>query len=68
MTIALETLVKIQSNVNKRAQVFLFAHIFNHITYKLKHQLIRHKNYKQRLDQVFVQTTFKSINHTGINE
>ena len=45
----------IQSNVNKRAQVFLFARIFYNITftYKLKHlrfQLTRNKNCKEQND------------------
>jgi len=43
--------------MNKRAQVFLFARIFNNITYKLKHlrfQLTRNENCKQRLDQASV--------------
>ena len=49
----------IQSNVNKRAQVFLFAHIFYNITftYKLKHlrfQLTRNGNCKDHLDQASV--------------
>ena len=46
----------IQSNANKRAQVFLFARIF-YITYKLKHlrfQLTRNENCKERLDQASV--------------
>ena len=49
----------IQSSVNKRAQVFLFARIFYNITftYKLKHlrfQLTRNKNCKENLDQASV--------------
>jgi len=49
----------IQSNVNKRAQVFLFARTFYNITftYKLKHlqfQLTRNKNCKEHLDQASV--------------
>jgi len=47
----------IQSNANKRAQVFLFARIFYNITYKLKHprfQLTRNKNCKEHLDQASV--------------
>jgi len=49
----------IQSNVNKRAQVFLFARIFYNITftYKLKHlrfQLTRNENCKEHLDQASV--------------
>jgi len=45
----------IQSNVNKRAQVFLFARIFYTITftYKLKYlrfQLTRNENCKEHLD------------------
>ena len=49
----------IQSNVNKRVQVFLFARIFYNITftYKLKHlrfQLTRNKNCKEHLDQASV--------------
>ena len=46
----------IQSNVNKRAQVFLFARIFYNITftYKLKHfrfQLTRNENCKKNIGQ-----------------
>ena len=53
------TTYPIQSNVNKRAQVFLFARIFYNITftYKLKHlrfQLTRNKNCKEHLDQASV--------------
>jgi len=49
----------IQSNVNKRAQVFLFPRIFYNITftYKLKHlrfQLTRNENCKEHLDQASV--------------
>ena len=49
----------IQSNVNKRAQVFLFARILYNITftYKLKHlrfQWTRNKNCKEHLDQASV--------------
>ena len=47
----------IQSNVNKRAQVFLFARIFYNITYKLKHirfQLTRNENCKEHLGQASV--------------
>jgi len=49
----------IQSNVNKRAQVFLFARIFCNITftYKLKHlrfQLTPNENCKEHLDQASV--------------
>jgi len=49
-------LQSIQSNANKRAQVFLFARIFYNITfaYKLKHlrfQLTRNENCKEHLDQ-----------------
>ena len=45
----------IQSNANKRTQVFLFARIFYNTTYKLKHirfQLTRNENCKEHLDQV----------------
>jgi len=47
----------IQSNVNKRAQVFLFTRIFYNTTYKLKHlrfQLTRNENCKEHLDQASV--------------
>ena len=47
----------IQSNANKRAQVFLFARIFYNITYKLKHlcfQLTQNENCKLRLDEASV--------------
>jgi len=47
----------IQSNVNKWAQVFLFARIFYNIAYKLKHlrfQLTRYENSKEHLDQASV--------------
>jgi len=47
----------IQSNANKRAQVFLFTSIFYNITYKLKHlrfQLTRNENCKEHLDQASV--------------
>ena len=49
-------LQSIQSNANKRAQVFLFARIFYNITfaYKLKHlrfQLTQNENCKEHLDQ-----------------
>ena len=53
MTI-IKTFNPIQSNVNKRAQVFLFIRIFYNITYKLKNlrfQLIRNENCKEHLDQ-----------------
>ena len=63
--------VIIQSNMNKRAQVFLFARIFNNITYKLKHlrfQLTRNEIVNNVLIKpVFVWTIFKSINRIGIN-
>jgi len=47
----------LQSNVNKRAQVFLFARIFYNITftYKLKHlrfQLTRNENCKEHLEHL----------------
>ena len=48
--IRLSTIQTIQSSPNKRAKVFLFARIFNNITYKLKHlqfQLTRNENCKQ---------------------
>ena len=47
----------IQSNANKRAQVFLFARIFYNIAYELKHlrfQLTRNENCKEHLDQASV--------------
>ena len=47
----------IQSNANKRAQLFLFARIFYNITYKLKHlrfQLTGNENCKEHLDQASV--------------
>jgi len=49
----------IQSNVNKRAQVFLFARIFYNITftYKLKHvrfQLTRSEHCREHIDQASV--------------
>jgi len=55
----MQVLHPIQSNVNKRAHVFLFASIFYNITfaYKLKHvwfQLIRNENCKEHLDQASV--------------
>ena len=49
--------IPIQSNVNKRAQVFLFARIFYNITYKLKHlrfHLTRNENCKEHLDHASV--------------
>ena len=47
-----------QSNVNKWAQVFLFARIFYNIAYKLKHldrfQLTRNENCEKHIDQASV--------------
>ena len=51
------TVYPIQSNTNKRAQVFIFARIFYNITYELKHlrfQLTRNENRKEHLDQARV--------------
>ena len=50
-------IIIIQSNVNKRAQVFLFARIFYNIAYKLKHfrfQLTRNENCEEHFDQASV--------------
>jgi len=52
-----ELLFYVKYPMRTRAQVSLFAHIFNSITYKLKHlrfQLIRYKNYEQRPDQASI--------------